>query len=100
MNKFIKFCLDKNLQGFLDQYEAPEGEVAFAKNIPATEANHRIIEMIAKTVPLRRRYRGNSKPWYDRPSSFVHKKWADTIALYPKTEYGPNGYTWMGEKFN
>lgn len=98
MNRLIKFCLPKDLQEFLDRYEAPEGEVAFAKKIPATEANHRIIEMIAKIVPLRRRYRGNSKPWYDRPPAFVHKKWADTIALYPKTEYGPNGYTWMGDK--
>lgn len=98
MNKLIKFCLPKDIQDFLNQYQAPDSEIAFAKGIPATEANHRIIDMIAKIVPLRRRYRGNSKPFYDRPSAFVHRKWADTIALYPKTEYGPNGYTWMGDK--
>ena len=95
---FIKFCLSKDLQNFLNQYPADFGEGSFAKGIPATEANHRIIDMIAKVIPLRRRYRGNSKPFYDRPSAFVHRRWADTIALYPKTEYGPNGYTWMGEK--
>jgi hypothetical protein len=98
MNRLVRFCLSKDLQEFLNLYQAPDGEVAFAKGIPATEANHRVIDMIAKVVPLRRRYRGHSKPFYDRPSAFVHRRWADTIALYPKTEYGPTGYTWMGEK--
>jgi hypothetical protein len=98
MNKLIKFCLPKDMQKFLEQYPASDNEVAFAKGIPATEANHRIIDQLSRIVPLRRRYRGNSKPLYDRPVSFVHRRWADTIALYPKTEYGPNGYTWMGEK--
>ena len=98
MNKLIKFCLPKDMQDFLKQYPAPDVETAFAKNIPATESNHRMIDQLSRIVPLRRRYRGRSKPWYDRPSAFVHRKWADTIALYPKTEYGPNGYTWMGEK--
>lgn len=96
MNKLIKFCLPIDMQNFLNQYPANENEVAFAKGIPATEANHRIIDMVAKVVPLRRRYRGNSKPFYDRPKAFVHRQWADTIALYPK--FGPDGYTWMGEK--
>lgn len=98
MNKLVKFCLSKELQAFLNQYPADASETAFAKGIPATEANHRIIDMIAKVIPLRRRYRGQSKPWYRRPTAFVHRQWADTIALYPKTQFGPNGYTWMGEK--
>jgi len=97
MNKLIKFCLPIDMQNFLKQYPSSENEVAFAKGIPATEANHRIIDMIAKVIPLRRRYRGNSKPFYDRPQAFVHRQWADTIALYPKVKFGSDGYTWMGE---
>jgi hypothetical protein len=95
---FVKFCLSQDLQKFLNQYMGHSNESAFAKGIPNTEANHRIINTIAKSLPLRRRYKGHSKPWYQRPASFVHRQWADTIALYPRTQYGPNGYTWMGDK--
>lgn len=76
--------LPNDLRKWIAQYPAHANETAFAKGIPATPANHRIIDMIARKVPLRRRYRGNSKPWYDRPTAFVHRQWADTIALYRK----------------
>ena len=92
------FVMPIDLKSWLNNYPSPECEIAFAKGIPNTEYNHKIIDRLAKIIPIRRRYRGNSKPGYRRPGAFVHKSQADTIALYPKMEFGPNGYTWMGTK--
>ena len=84
-NKFNYFSLGLDLINWLDQYQAPNNEMAFAKGIPNTTENHKKINKIAKIVPLRRRYRGHSKFNYRRPVDFVHKDFADTIALYEKS---------------
>jgi len=94
MDKLTKFCLPLDMQKWLNQYPAPDCEVAFAKGIPNTEANHQMINQLAAIVPLRRRYRGNSRPGYRRPIAFVHRFAADTIALYPKLQFNNNQYHW------
>ena len=83
-NKFSHFSLGTDMINWLEQYPSHSNETSFAKGIPNTEVNQSIIDRIAKFVPLRRRYRGNSKPGYRRPRDFVHKEFADTIALYEK----------------
>ncbi len=89
MDKLIKFCLPLDLQTWLNQYQAPGYEYAFAKDIPNTIDNHKMTNRIAKIVPLRRKYRGGSiysndsrVQIYSRPSAFCHKKFADRFALY------------------
>jgi len=76
-----------DLVSWLKQYPAKENENAFAKGIPNTPENNEKINEIAKIIPLRRRYRGHSKTFYRRPRDFVHKQFADTIALYEKITF-------------
>ena len=78
---------ESDLVKWLEQYPAHENETAFAKGIPNTPENHEKINKIAKIIPLRRRYRGHSKTFYRRPRDFVHKQFADTIALYEKITF-------------
>jgi|TARA_B100001093_G_C26285993_1_gene783231 hypothetical protein len=84
MDRLIKFCLPKDIQGWLDQYKAPGYEYAFAKDIPNTIDNHKMTNRLAKIIPLRRKYRGKSLYGYTRPASFCHKKFADRFALYER----------------
>ena len=98
IDRLKHFVMPQDLKDWLELYPAHENEMAFAKGIPNTEYNHKVIDRLSKIVPIRRRYRGNSKPGYDRPAAFVHRAMADTIALYPKTQYGPEGYTWNGNR--
>ena len=84
MDRLKHFVMPQDLKEWLYKYPAHENETAFAKGIPNTEYNHQLIDRLAKIVPIRRRYRGNSKPGYRRPRDFVHKDMADTIALYSK----------------
>ena len=82
MDRLVKFCLPLEIQNWLNQYNAPGYEYAFAKNIPNTVDNHKMANRIAKIVPLRRKYRGASRYGYSRPSAFCHKEFADRFALY------------------
>jgi len=84
--------LPQKIKDWLSNYPAGEGEYAFAKGIPNTEANNKIINSIAKIVPIRRRYRATSKPGYDRPRQYAHKDHADTIALYVKEKVEEGSY--------
>jgi glycerol-3-phosphate cytidylyltransferase-like family protein len=84
--------LPQKVKDWLSNYPAGEGEYAFAKGIPNTEANNKIINSIAKIVPIRRRYRAKSKPGYDRPRQYAHKDHADTIALYVKENIDEGKY--------
>ena len=70
------------MQKWLNKYEAPGYEYAFAKDIPNTVDNHKITNQLAKIIPLRRKYRGKSRYGYTRPGAFCHKKFADRFALY------------------
>ena len=82
MDRLIKFCLPKDIQVWLNQYEAPGYEYAFAKDIPNTLDNHKMTNRLAKIIPLRRKYRGASTKVYNRPGAFCHKDYADRFALY------------------
>ena len=92
MDRLIKFCLPKDLQGWLDQYKAPYNESAFAKDIPNSWYNHQMAKRLAKVVKIRKKYRGasvfkiddNRVKIYSRPSAFCHKKFADRFALYER----------------
>ena len=91
MDKLVKFCLPLDLQTWLKQYQAPECESAFAKDIPNSLENHQMADRLAKVVKIRRKYRGaslftddNRVKIYSRPSAYCHKKFADRFALYER----------------
>ena len=84
MDKLIKFCLPKDIQAWLNQYQAPEYESAFAKDIPNCGWHHNMAKKLAKVVRIRKKYRGKSKYGYTRPSSYCHKHGADRFAIYPR----------------
>ena len=84
MDRLLKFCLPKDLQGWLDQYKAPYNESAFAKDIPNDWYNHQMASRLAKVVRIRKKYRGKSWGGYRRPASFCHRKFADRFAIYER----------------
>ena len=70
-------------------YSSHKNELSLAKGIPM--AWLKLLYQYSKKVsPLRFRYRGKSKPNYDRPWAFVHKEFADSFAIYER-KYG-SGY--------
>jgi len=91
MDKLVKFCLPLDLQTWLKQYQAPQCESAFAKDIPNSFYNHQMASRLARVVKIRRKYRGaslftddNRVKIYSRPSAYCHKKFADRFALYER----------------
>ena len=84
MDKLIKFCLPLKIQNWLNKYQAPGYEYAFAKDIPNTIDNHKMTNRLAKIIPLRRKYRGASTRNYRRPRDYCHKEQANRFALYFK----------------
>ena len=68
-------------EGIIKQYRSPDCERSIAKGIPIQLLG--IFYSYSKMVlPLRIRYRGNSKQGYSRPASFCHMAYADTFAIY------------------
>lgn len=63
------------------KYLAHPREQGIAKGIPMKYLPL-FYEFSKKVKPLRIRYRGTSKGYYSRPSSFVHKAYADNFAIY------------------
>ena len=92
MDRLIKFCLPKDLQGWLDQYKAPSCESAFAKDIPNSWYNHEMAKRLAKVVKIRKKYRGKSWGGYRRPSAFCHRKFAERFAIYERQAKNVNDY--------
>ena len=92
MDRLLKFCLPKDLQGWLDQYKAPYNESAFAKDIPNDWYNHQMASRLAKVVRIRKKYRGKSWGGYRRPSAFCHRKFADRFAIYERQAKNVNDY--------
>jgi hypothetical protein len=91
MDRLVKFCLPLDLQTWLKQYQAPQCESAFAKDIPNSFYNHQMASRLARVVKIRRKYRGaslftddNRVKIYSRPSAYCHKKFADRFALYER----------------
>ena len=91
MDRLLKFCLPLDLQTWLKQYQAPQCESAFAKDIPNSFYNHQMASRLARVVKIRRKYRGaslftddNRVKIYSRPSAYCHKKFADRFAIYER----------------
>ena len=76
-------------EGLIKQYRSSDREVSIAKNIPIQFLG--IFYDYSKMVqPLRIRYRGSSKHlpsgyYYRRPRDYVHRKYADSFAIYERT---------------
>ena len=49
MDRLLKFCLPLDLQTWLKQYQAPECESAFAKDIPNSLYNHQMASRLARS---------------------------------------------------
>ena len=65
-------------------YKSPTCELSLAKGIPM--AWLKLLYLYSKRVsPLRFRYRGKSKPNYSRPAAYVNKEFADSFAIYERT---------------
>jgi len=62
-------------------WESPDTEASLAKGIPMG-----LFRFFAKrnVGKYRYRYRGPSKPGYDRPQSYITKDQAETFAVYRK----------------
>ena len=84
MDRLVKFCLDKELQAWMKQYQAPAGERAFAKDIPNRWYDHQMANKLAKVIQIRRKYRGSSSVYYRRPTAYCHKNHANRFAIYER----------------
>jgi hypothetical protein len=84
------FCLPADLQEFIRRYKAPQKELAIAKQIPITEENMRMIDRVARVIPIIRRWRGSSRflgeigesPYYARPHAYCQKRGAERVTIY------------------
>ena len=91
MDRLVKFCLPIEMQNWLKQYQAPQCESAFAKNIPNSWYDQQMAKRLGKIIQIRKKYRGGSiynqttqEKIYRRPTAFCHMKWADRFSLYER----------------
>ena len=77
-------------EGIIKQFRSPDDERSIAKGIPMQFLG--LFYDYSKMVqPLRIRYRGTSKSfsdgyvYYRRPVDYIHRKYADTFAIYERT---------------
>ena len=84
MDRLVKFCLPLDLQAWMKQYQAPECERAFAKDIPNRWYDHQMANRLAKIIKIRRKYRGSSSVYYRRPTAYCHKNHANRFAIYER----------------
>ena len=64
----------------LESFRSPSSHESMFKGIPMV-----LYRKVTRLLPMkdrRIRFRGKSKPGYIRPAMFVHKKFADTFAVY------------------
>ena len=72
----------------LNDYKCTEKyESGIYKGIPMEYRNHPKVQELMKTRLFTVRYRGKSKPYYNRPVDFCHKDYADSFAIYPYSNY-------------
>ena len=84
MDRFVKFCLPLDLQAWMKQYQAPQCERAFVKDIPNRWYDHQMANRLAKIIKIRRKYRGSSSVYYRRPTAYCHKNHANRFAIYER----------------
>lgn len=78
LEKFVK--LPEHF-AWLQKYDAGD-EKALAKQIPLTEENIRIIDAIAKAIPIQRRYRGPRKR--GGLMRECHRRDAERVSIYTR----------------
>ena len=64
----------------LESFRSPSSHESMFKGIPMV-----LYRKVTRLLPIkdrRIRFRGKSKPGYIRPAMYVHKKFADTFAVY------------------
>jgi len=64
----------------LESFRSPSSHESMFKGIPMV-----LYRKVTRLLPMkdrRIRFRGKSKPGYVRPALYVHKKFADTFAVY------------------
>jgi len=64
----------------LESFRSPSSHESMFKGIPMV-----LYRKVTRLLPMkdrRIRFRGKSKPGYVRPALYVHKKFADTFAIY------------------
>ena len=77
-----------NIMLELNDYKCVEKyESGIYKGIPMEYRNHPKVQELMKTRLFTVRYRGKSKPYYNRPIDFCHKDYAETFAIYPYSNY-------------
>ena len=71
----------------LNDYKSPKNEASLFKGIPIEERQNPKVRELMKTRLFSVKYRGKSKPNYQRDQSYIHKEFADTFAIYPYSGY-------------
>ncbi len=71
----------------LNNYKSPKNESSLFKGIPIEERQNPKVRELMKTRFFSVKYRGKSKPNYQRDQSYIHKEFADTFAIYPYSGY-------------
>lgn len=66
---------------------ATTDENSLYKGIPVAYRYHPTVRELMKSRLFSVRYRGGSKPGYNRPQSYCHKDMAETFAIYPYSNY-------------
>ena len=64
----------------LESFRSPSSHESMFKGIPMS-----LYREVTRLLPMKDRrikFRGKSKPGYIRPAMYVHKKFADTFAVY------------------
>ena len=82
----------------LNNYKSPKNESSLFKGIPIEERQNPKVRELMKTRFFSVKYRGKSKPNYQRDQSYIHKEFADTFAIYPYSGYPE--YATFGEPPN
>ena len=82
----------------LNDYKSPKNEASLFKGIPISERQNPVVRELMKTRLFSVKYRGKSKPNYQRDQSYIHKEFADTFAIYPYSGYPE--YATFGEPPN
>ena len=81
LDKFTIFaCFSAEDQELLSKYISPDVEYSSFKGIPMS-----LFDTVTRMLPnknRRIRFRGTSKPGYNRPRDYIRKEFADTFAVY------------------
>ena len=73
------------IQGFdVSDYESPENERSYYKDIPIEYIDHPVIVQLMADYKLKAVYRGSSTSSFKRPQSYMPRAHAQRFALYQR----------------